>query len=127
MITGQLTKIRSNHSNVRTDTMIGTAGSIPEVGQVFVIVNGNPIETDKGQSGRMIQTTEVIDVVKLNAFQYMFKTQNSEYRFDVLCDECEVSATHIQRDAANQIHTFCDSCWDDHVAFSGNNGKPYSF
>ena len=127
MITGKLTKINSNHSNVRTDTMIGSAGNIPIVGEMFVIVNGEPLDSTHGESGRMIRTTTVKDVTKLNMFQYVFKTRNSEYRFDLLCDECEIPATHIQKDAANSVHTFCDKCWDEHVEFSGNNGKPYGF
>jgi hypothetical protein len=44
-----------------------------------------------------------------------------------ICDECEKPAFKVQRDAANQKHVFCKKCWDGHVAFSGNKGKPYGF
>jgi hypothetical protein len=45
----------------------------------------------------------------------------------LVCDECGNPAFRVQLDAANHRHIFCEQCWDEHVAFSGNRGKPYVF
>ena len=41
------------------------------------------------------------------------------------CDECESRAVKIVRDACNIQHCFCEKHWQEHVAFAGNDGKPY--
>jgi hypothetical protein len=43
------------------------------------------------------------------------------------CDECRKPAFKVQKDAANIQHVFCKECWNAHVEFSGNAGKPYGF
>ena len=43
------------------------------------------------------------------------------------CDECNEAAFKVQRDAANYEHVFCEKCWNEHVVFCGNGGKPYGF
>ena len=43
------------------------------------------------------------------------------------CDECEEPVFKVQKDASNIKHSFCKKHWEEHVDFSGNEGKPYGF
>lgn len=76
-----------------------------------------------GTGGRVV-VTEFPPVKKMD--------QGCEHQIPVeregrVCDECRKPAFRVQRDAANHEHVFCEQCWGEHVAFSGNDGKPYGF
>ena len=43
------------------------------------------------------------------------------------CDECDRPANKTIRDASGSRQFFCLQHWDEHVAFAGNDGKPYGF
>ncbi len=79
----KLTKVRSSHSNVRTNEMEGEAISLPCVGQSFVLI-GKSLEFEGG--GRIIETTPIEKVEKMNN-EYLFHTANSTYKLEVLNNE----------------------------------------
>lgn len=77
----KLTKIRSNHSNLRTDTVEGETQKLPVLGEIFQMVG-------EGLSfgSRMIWTTEVKNIEQIENI-YQFNTRNSTYKLEVLEDE----------------------------------------
>jgi hypothetical protein len=42
-----------------------------------------------------------------------------------MCDECGDPALKAIRDASGNLHYFCLAHWGEHLAFTGNNGRPY--
>jgi hypothetical protein len=75
-----LTKIKSNHSNLRTDTVEGVVLDLPEKGKSIVLV-GKPLIV--GMDARVVATTEIQNVEKLGE-EYQFVTLNSTYKLKVL-------------------------------------------
>lgn len=79
MIKVKLTRIKSNHNNLRTDEVIGIAiYGLPEVGASFALAAES---LDPTKDIRGVFTTPVTE---LNG--NTFKTANSEYKFEVLND-----------------------------------------
>lgn len=76
-----LTKIRSVHENLRTDTMEGRVQALPRVGETFYIF-GVGIEFGT----RLIYTTEVKEIRSINKNTIEFKTKNSTYRLSQVTD-----------------------------------------
>lgn len=76
----KLIKVRSNHSNVRTDEIEGVTADLPEAGKPFVLV-GESLAFEGG--GRIIQTTTIEKVEQLGD-EYLFHTANSTYKLEVL-------------------------------------------
>lgn len=77
---GILEKIKSNHTNLRTDTMQGAYGNLPEVGETFTILG-------KGLAfgNRVIQTSPVIEISEIGMNDVrqeyvIFHTENSTYK-----------------------------------------------
>lgn len=71
-----LTKIESNHSNLRTNDIVGQTLYLPKVGQSFHLVGES---LTPGLTHRIINTTEIKEVEKTGEMTYIFKTQNSTY------------------------------------------------
>ena len=69
----KLTKIKSNHKNLRTDTVEGFSNSLPTVGEPFNMW-GEGLEFGT----RWITTTPVITINKCG-----FDTANSSYHIDI--------------------------------------------
>lgn len=78
-----LTKIESNHTNLRTNEIEGLTLELPVVGKGFNM-SGEPL--DKNMSVRVINTTEIKEVEQ-NGDEYTFKTLNSTYNVKVLGTE----------------------------------------
>lgn len=77
----KLTKVKSTHTNLRTDTVEGTAFALPEVGDSFAMF-GEPLDPNVGNM-RGVYTTEIKSCERIgNEFQ--FTTLNSTYRLEVL-------------------------------------------
>lgn len=74
----KLTKIRSNHSNLRTDTVEGVVQNLPEVGSTLQLV-GEGLEF----GNRLVYTTEIKNVEQIDN-TYQFNTLNSVYKLEVL-------------------------------------------
>ena len=79
----KLTKIESNHNNLRTDIIEGITLELPEVGKSFVLA-GKPLTP--GTDIRLVTTTEIKNVEKIDN-EYKFKTLNSTYKLEVLDSE----------------------------------------
>ncbi len=77
----RLTRLASNNANLRTPSMDGVTAAMPEVGHGFRLIGKSLTE---GGSFRMIHTSKVIEVSGET-----FKTENSEYRLELLTDEEE--------------------------------------
>lgn len=76
----RLTKIKSNHTNLRTDEVEGQTLTLPEVGKAFILVGES---LTPGGDGRYVYTTEIKSIEKLGE-SYRFNTLNSTYQLDVL-------------------------------------------
>ena len=78
----KLTKIRSTHSNLRTDTVVGFTTALPEVGKVFVMFAPpiDPAATFRQVTTTLVKHVEVIDNT------YRFVTENSTYQLEILPD-----------------------------------------
>ncbi len=74
-----LRKIESNHSNLRTPEVVGTATNLPEIGEPFIMY-APPI--DQQASVRVIRTSPVVTVDGTRS-QTMFRTENSLYELRV--------------------------------------------
>jgi len=78
---GRLTKIQSTHSNIRTKHIVGESIGLPLVGDSFVMTS-EPLT--EGTDVRIVATTTVHEVTKLERNLYEFKTRNSTYQWEVL-------------------------------------------
>lgn len=78
--TVELTRIESNHNNLRDDVIVGQTFKLPTVGERFSMV-GEP--RDPEASGRVIWTTTVRDVIDDGIGGCTFKTTNSVYHLKV--------------------------------------------
>ena len=77
----RLTKIESNHNNLRTDTIEGCTAKLPQVREPFCMY-AEPIDPDA--SVRFIKTTLVAEITSPVVGEFEFKTKNSTYRLTVL-------------------------------------------
>lgn len=80
----RLTKITSNHNNLRTNSMVGEISDIPKIGFPFIISNQDPLNKNIGANGRLIFTTNVVSVDKKTDIEYEFKTVNSTYKLEII-------------------------------------------
>jgi hypothetical protein len=76
----RLTKIKSNHNNLRTDVIEGHAENLPILGEDF-FMHAAPlaIVPETGRALRFIRTTPVTSITEVG-----FNTANSEYKLEVL-------------------------------------------
>jgi len=74
-----LTKLDSTHTNLRTETVVGEAALLPEVGHPFFMTSESL--TDK-EAVRYIRTTPVV-LVNQNNGVIEFSTLNSNYSLTV--------------------------------------------
>lgn len=77
----KLTKLKSNHNNLRTDEVIGNVFFPPAVGSSLVMFS-EPL--DKTASIRSIQTSTIQEIYELSPGVIEFKTRNSNYRLEKL-------------------------------------------
>ena len=81
MMHAKITKIESNHQNLRTNDMEGKTPVIPEVGERFIIFGES---LTPGNNARVIQTTEVQESTYDSATKtFTFKTKNSLYTVEI--------------------------------------------
>lgn len=76
----RLTKIKSTHSNLRTDIIEGETDELPEVGKHFLLLG---VSLTQGMDTRMVTTTKIQTVNIVNS-EYEFTTLNSTYKLEVL-------------------------------------------
>lgn len=84
----KLTKIRSTHSNLRTDEILGETLCLPVAGMCFVLDSDalSPIPVDMPEGSyylRRIMTTPVQSVERMEN-EYLFVTENSTYKLELL-------------------------------------------
>lgn len=85
MLFVKLTRIKSSHDKLRTDSMEGRSPNIPEVG-FCIEVFGKPLTP--GASFRKITTSEIMEVEYYSTERkFVFSTQNSTYELDVFGEE----------------------------------------
>lgn len=81
MIPIKLTKVRSSHDNLRTDTVLGGIAAIPVVGDYMAVwaesLDGDP------EKVRIISTS-LIKNVSVSGSVYEVETQNSAYTVEIL-------------------------------------------
>lgn len=83
----KLTKVRSNHQNLRTDVIEGACIDLPTVGKGFVLV-GEGLEF-----GNRLVTTTPVEKVEQMENEYLFHTRNSTYKLEVTNELEEASQT----------------------------------
>ena len=76
MIKCTLTRLKSNHNKLRTDTVTGITTRVPILNHPFVMI-ADPI--DDGPAIRLIETTKVLTIDTLKNV-YTFTTRNSTYQ-----------------------------------------------
>lgn len=74
-----LTKIKSNHSNLRTNAIEGVTNEMPTAGKNFILI-GEGLEFGM----RMVRTTPVSEILNMSNGSTEFKTQNSHYKLEVV-------------------------------------------
>jgi hypothetical protein len=81
MYTCKLTKIVSNHTNLRTDEIVGFCHDLPAQDQDFLMFS-SPLVLAPGSSRglRVVHTTEVQKVETIDSTELIFKTRNSTYK-----------------------------------------------
>lgn len=79
----KLTRIKSDHSNLRTDTVDGECEELPKTGKSFVMT-GPPLNPDAVM--RVVETSEVllVDWTEYEDKIIDFNTMNSMYRLEIL-------------------------------------------
>ncbi len=88
----KLTKVRSNHNNLRTDEILGVTEKLPTKGEDFNLL-GKGLEFGT----RSVRTTPVEKIEQIDN-EYLFHTRNSTYKLEVLekLDE-NGKAKHLHR------------------------------
>ena len=76
----ELTQISSSHNNVRTKKIVGECMSLPTEGKTFLMF-ASPLDVDRDV--RILHTSELKSVREEDNIYY-FKTQNSEYKLEIL-------------------------------------------
>lgn len=76
----RLTKIKSNHQNLRTDVIEGVTQELPVLGSSFRLIGES---LTPGMDARFVHTTEIQFVEKMGN-GYIFNTANSTYKLEVL-------------------------------------------
>jgi len=82
----KLTKIKSNHNNLRTREVIGDCNDLPYVGKGFFMWSAPLVE---GSICRIVKTTPIQDVY-LKDGVYHFHTENSYYQLECIEEDEEV-------------------------------------
>lgn len=74
----KLTRITSNHTKLRTDTVDGETSHLPTIGECFIM-------TGKGIvfGTRLVTTSPVKEIIKDGLIE-KFKTENSEYQLEII-------------------------------------------
>lgn len=84
MIKIKLTKIVSNHQNLRTDEVIGVTPSLPEVAKGFVVFAESLSNSVPGNLDRTIVTSPIVSITKYDEDTFVVNTANSTYNIQVL-------------------------------------------
>ena len=74
----RLTKIRSNHNNLRSNIIVGETNELPKVGEGFQMLSEG---IDFGT--RHVWTSPIKHLEKMNN-TYQFNTENSVYKLEIL-------------------------------------------
>jgi len=82
----KLTKIRSNHNNLRSNVIIGKTNELPTVGEGFQMLSEG---LDFGV--RHVWTSPIQHLEKIDSI-YQFNTANSVYKLEVLSKEEDLCA-----------------------------------
>jgi len=82
----KLTKIRSNHNNLRSNVIIGKTNELPTVGEGFQMLSEG---LDFGV--RHVWTSPIKHLEKIDSI-YQFNTANSVYKLEVLSKEEDLCA-----------------------------------
>lgn len=80
----KLTKIRSTHSNLRTDEIEGYTPRMPEAGEAFVMMALPLYKSLQEGFMREIKTTMVQRVMEDEDGSLRFETRNSQYKLEKL-------------------------------------------
>jgi len=79
-----LTKLSTNHNNLRTKVIVGIASELPEIGSTFRMT-AKPLNPDTDI--RLIETSLVTNIENEDN-TYVFNTENSQYLLKVLSTPC---------------------------------------
>lgn len=83
---GRLTKIYSNHINLRTNEIVGFFEALPNFGEHFQIIS-EPL--DKTMDYRIVTTTPITELTCYDNV-YRFRTINSEYELELFPQKAEI-------------------------------------
>jgi hypothetical protein len=73
-----LTKVSSDHKNLRTSTVEGHCNELPEVGERFVMFGKGLVA-----GVRYVETSIVQDLIQKDEKTILFSTEFSEYKLEV--------------------------------------------
>jgi hypothetical protein len=76
----KLTKIESNHNNLRTNEVVGVTNKLPEVGMRFQMLAA-PLQTGHV---RYVDTSPIQNIFKVDDNTQTLHTMNSIYEFEVI-------------------------------------------
>lgn len=76
----KLTRLSSTHNNLRSDVIEGEAELLPEIGASFILMAAPLDEVITGT--RVVWTTDVKSISRIDQTTIEFSTQNSSYRLE---------------------------------------------
>lgn len=76
----KLTKIKSNHNNLRTDVIEGFCKKLPVLNEDFIMFSEG---LEDPSAMRMIRTTKVLGIETSSSQEMYFTTRNSSYNLKV--------------------------------------------
>lgn len=79
----RLTKIQSEHNNVRTNEVVGVTSSLPKIGDRFQMLS-EAIDKSQGANVRYIETSPVESLKSSCENTIIMKTHYSTYELEVL-------------------------------------------
>ena len=82
-MTGKLTRLGSTNDNLRTSDVFGSFAELPEVGKTFEMLADS---LTAGCTCRYVSTSPVASVGNEDG-KYLFTTQNSFYRLEVIPEQ----------------------------------------
>lgn len=79
----KMTKIQSDHNNVRTNEVVGITSSLPKIGERFQILS-EALDKSNGANARYVETSPIESLKSSCENTIIMKTHYSTYELEIL-------------------------------------------
>ena len=79
----KLTKIQSDHNNIRSNEIIGVTSFLPKMGERFQMLS-EALDKSHGANTRHVETSPITNIFGINSKTLTLHTTYSIYEFEIL-------------------------------------------